>query len=126
MTPAIFRSFANRFGRFRWRFLAASLLCFGLIAILIAAQAYSYQPATWLTAFAFGVLVPLGLICWGLLLVCFWFHSVNGKFEANHGIWSRMPNWLRTTIRWYAALFLTIWLFASGVLWPIQSAKLFL
>jgi hypothetical protein len=126
MTPAIFRSFADRFGRFRWRFLAASLLCFGLIAILIAAQAHFYQSSTWLIAFAFGVLVPFGLIFWGLLLICVWFHPVKGKFEANHGIWSRMPNWLRSTIRWYAAIFLTIWLFVACVLWPIQGAKLFL
>jgi hypothetical protein len=126
MTPAIFRLFANRFGRFRWRFLAASLLCFCMIATLIVAQAHSYHPATWLVGFSFGVLVPLGLIFWGLVLVCTWFHPAKGKLEANHGIWSRMPNWLRTTIRWYAALFLTIWLFVGCVLWPIQGAKLFL
>jgi hypothetical protein len=126
MTPAMFRSFADRFSRFRAYFLVVSLLSFGVIAVLIAAQANAYQPATWLIGLAFGVLVPLGLFCWGLLCVCTWFDSKKGKLEAQSGIWGRMPGWLQSAIRWYASFFLVVWFFVACVLWPIQSAKLFL
>jgi hypothetical protein len=126
MTPELFRSFANRFYRFRWYFLTASLACFCVIAVLMVTMPKTSQPASWLVGFSVGVLVPIGLLFWGLLCSCIWFHPTLGKLESRAGLWGRMPAWLRLGIQWYAAIFLTIWFFVSFVLWPAQGVKLFL
>ena len=126
MTPAVFRSFADRFHKYRWYFLAISLLSFGAIAVVIALTPKTPQPATWLVGFSFGVLVPIGLVAWGLLCACIWFHSIKGKFETNSGLWGRFPTVLQAAIKWYAAIFLTIWFFVALIIWPAQSLRLFL
>ena len=126
MTPVIFRSFADRFHKFRWHFLFASLLCFGAVAILIATTSEIAQPVSWLVGFSFSLLVPLGLVSWGLLCACTWFHPIKGKLETSVGILGRIPAWLQSAIRWYAAIFLNMFLFVALILWPFQSLKLFL
>lgn len=126
MTPVIFRSFADRFHKLRWYFLAISLLSFGAIAVLIAFTSQGSQPASLLVGLSFGLLVPIGLVAWGLLLACAWFHPVKGKFEASAGFWTNIPALLQAAIRWYAAIFLTIWFVVACFIWPAQSWKLFL
>jgi hypothetical protein len=126
MTPAVFRSFADRFYRFRWYFLTASLACFGVLACLIVTAPKASQAASWLVGLRFGLLVPIGLLFWGLLCACIWFHPTHGNLESKKGHLGRLPAWLRSGIRWYAAIFLVIWFFVACILWPAQSARLFL
>ena len=61
---------------------------------------------------------PLISISWGLLLMCVWFHPTLGRLYGDGPIFRLLPRFTKTMLRWYFAIFLTMW-FVFGVLaWP--------
>lgn len=115
MSPAFFTSVAERLFARRWWLLAASLLA---IAILFAGL--SMVPPR--MAFLAGTLAgPAVAVPWALLCACVWFHPQRGNLQPQSKLVGRLPPRVQTGVRWYAAVFLGLFLFFGAVVWPVLS-----
>jgi hypothetical protein len=107
MLPLFFTSQAEKLFHKRWWFLGASIS--GMLSIfvsLFAGNAKSHLPLA--------LLMPLVVVSWGLLCMCIWFHPTKGKLYVG-SIASQPPTLLQTIIRWYAAVFLVLFMFFGSV-----------
>ncbi len=115
MTPALLTSVAERLFARRWWLFGASLLA---IATLVAAL--SVAPPHF--AFVAGALAgPAIAVPWALLCACVWFHPQRGNLQPQSKLVGRLPPLLQTGVRWYAAVFLGLFLFVGAVAWPVLS-----
>ena len=107
MTPTVYTKMADRLFPFRWWLLAASVCS----ALLIIALASLYRaPATLLLA---GPIVGLS---WAALCAATWFHPTHGKIQSGAKRFGRLPIFVQIIVRWYAAIFLGIFVVFCGVL----------
>lgn len=111
MSPSMASTLASRLFGYRWYFLAASLLSLALMAIVLALQP-SIAP---LLIPLFG---PLVIVPWGLLCACTWFHPERGNMRSSSAGFSKLPHSLRVAVRWYASVFLTLFMVAGLLVWP--------
>ena len=111
MSPAFWESKATRLYPHRWWLGGASMLVFIAIAVsgLLGERAYVMAVVV--------VGLPLMAIAWGLFCAAYWFEPTKGALRANSWLGRHAPP-LNTLSRWWAALFLPLFL-AAGVLGPI-------
>lgn len=115
MTPTFFTTFAQRlFPNRRW--LLAASLC-GIT--LLAASLWAGPPEL---AFLASLLAgPLIAVPWALLCACTWFHPQRGNLQSQSKFVGRLPRTIQQGLRWYAALFLGLFIFAGCIVLPILS-----
>jgi len=107
MLPLFFTSQAEKLFPKRWWFLCISILGMGVIFLFLnAGITKSMLPVAFF--------VPFVVVPWGLLCMCIWFHPVQGKLYGGF-ITSKLPAFIQSAIRWYAAMFLVLF-FGFGLL----------
>jgi hypothetical protein len=112
MTPFFYSKVAQRLSPVRWWLLAASIAA---ISLIVAAIAYLGQRGFVVAALA-GPLIGLP---WAGLCAATWFHPERGNVQPGSKLVGRLPQPLQSGIRWYAAIFLTFFVVACGLVWPL-------
>ena len=115
MLPAFFTAVADRFFDRRWWLLAASALA---IAVAVAALLIATPRGA---RVAIALMGPFITLPWGLLCACTWFDPQRGKLQPTSKYFGRLPPFIQTGVRWYAALFLSFFLVVGAILWPVFS-----
>lgn len=115
MTPSIATTLATHLFRFRWWLLAVALLSIGAMFTLVVIR-------TSLAPIAFALVGPLAVVPWGLLCVCLWFHPERGNMLPTSGLFGKLPSLVQTGLRWYAALFITLFLIIGLLIFPALAA----
>lgn len=116
MTPALCTSLANRLFPYRWWFFAWSLL---FVALFVAAMAFVSSPRV--VGVGGSLVGPLVFGPWALLCLCVWFHPQRGNLQPSSKVVGRLPPFVQSAIRWYAAVCLLLFLVVSVVVWPLLS-----
>jgi hypothetical protein len=115
MTPSIATTLATHLFRFRWWLLAVALLSIGAMFALVV-----IRPS--LAPIAFALVGPLAVVPWGLLCVCLWFHPERGNMLPTSRLFGKLPGLVQTGLRWYAALFITLFLIVGLLIVPALAA----
>lgn len=117
MTPTLFTSFASRAFARRWWLFGASVV--GFFALFLLLTLGSRQAVV-----VGGTLAgPIIVIPWGLFCACVWFHPRHGNLQAESKWVGKLPSTVQVVVRWYSALFLTLFLVAGAVVWPVLAAS---
>lgn len=115
MSPRIVTRIAIQAWPWRAIALIVSVIAFGIAAVtmLIGSQ--------WPAQVAFTLFGPvIGLSC-SLLGVASWFHPEKGTLAPTSRIVGKLPHWLQSGLRWYAAIFLLFFVLFCLVVWPAFS-----
>ena len=115
MTPSLFARYADRLFSHRWWLLGASIAGVGVVIALISISSPS------LTRAAGAIVGPIILVPWGLLCMCVWFHPQHGNLQPASRFVGRLPQSLQSTVRWYAAIFLAVFLVIGAIVWPFMA-----
>lgn len=115
MSPTFFTRLALRLFAHRWWFFATSILG---VALVFATFSYGSAPVAALAGAFAG---PLIFVPWALLCTCIWFHPERGNLQPSSKFVGRLPNALQVGLRWYAALFLAMFLLVGAIIWPALS-----
>jgi hypothetical protein len=115
MFPLLCANMAARFFDRRWWFMLVSVCGFGLLAIVL-----SYAPQN-VGRLAVPLAGPVIFVPWGLLCLCVWFHPDKGNLQPGSRFVGKLPQWMQSVVRWYASLFLVIFLAAGLIVWPLFS-----
>lgn len=115
MSPDFFTGVAERVFVRRWWLFGASLLA---IAVLFAAASVAPPQLAFLAAMLAG---PAIAVPWALLCACAWFHPQRGNLGPQSKWVRRLPPMLQTGVRWYAAVFLSLFMIGGAVVWPVLS-----
>lgn len=115
MSPDFFTRVALKLFPLRWWFLVVSLVGFSLF---FAAIMYGSAQATAVVGTLAG---PVIVIPWALLCACFWFHPQRGTLHAGSKLVGRLPSAVQVGVRWYASLFLALFVVVGAVVWPALS-----
>jgi len=115
MLPSIFSDAATRLFGHRWWFFMISVAGFVALATVL-----NYAPTRmqWLAAAVAG---PLIFVPWGLMCLCVWFHPEQGKLQPGSQFVGKLPLWVQSVIRWYASLFLVVFILAASIVVPLFS-----
>ena len=114
-SPAFFTSVAERLFARRWWLLGASLLA---VAILLAALSAAPPHFAILATMLAG---PAVAVPWALLCACIWFYPQRGNLQPQSRVVGRLPRPVQTGIRWYAAVFLALFMLCGAVVLPVLS-----
>lgn len=115
MSPAFFTTIAQRLFVRRWWLFAASLL-----AVALLVTAFSIAPPRF--ALLAGALAgPAIAVPWALLCACVWFHPQRGNLQPQSRLVGRLPPLLQTGVRWYASVFLSMFLVFGAIAWPVLA-----
>jgi len=113
MSPTRYSRFAERAFPIRWWLGASSGLGFVLVALLAAfAGRVGIQAAAVIAG-------PLIGLPWAALCAAMWFHPQHGKIQASTALVGRFPRPVQLAIRWYGALFLSLFVVVCGIVWPL-------
>jgi len=104
-----YTSLADRLYVHRWWFGGTTAAVFVLLLFLVLTRT-AEMPIVALS-------VPLIAVSWGLLCMCVWFHPTSGRLYSGP-LFNRLPRILKTAIRWYGAVFLTLWFVFGVLVWP--------
>jgi hypothetical protein len=115
MSPSFFTRLAARLFARRWWFLAVSL--FGMALLFAAFSFGSIQFA----AVAGTLAGPFIFAPWALLCACVWFHPERGNLQPGSKLIGKLPNAVQLGVRWYASLFLALFIVVGAVVWPALS-----
>jgi len=115
MSPAFFATVATRLFIYRWWFLVASVIGFIALAVLAVG-------APQLAPLAGALAGPLVFVPWAGLCACIWFHPQRGNLQPGSKLVGLMPHLLQSAIRWYAAIFLAVFILVGGFVWPVLVA----
>lgn len=115
MSPSFFTYVATRLFARRWWFLVIALLG---MALLFAAFSYGSAQAA---AVAGTLAGPFIFVPWALLCACVWFHPERGNLRPSSSLISKLPRTLQVGVRWYASLFLALFVVVGAVVWPALS-----
>jgi hypothetical protein len=109
---ATYTSLAGRWYPWRWRFASVTAVMF----LSMAALMFTRMPAAVSVA---GLLAgPVICVSWGLVCMCVWFDPALGKLYSNGPIFRRLPYIVKAALRWYFAIFLTLWFLFGVIAWP--------
>ena len=115
MSPSYFSHLACKLFPHRWWFLVASVL--GVVLVFAAFSSGTAQMTVAASILAGpGIFVP-----WALLCACVWFHPERGNLRPSSKLIGKLPNMVQTGIRWYASIFLTLFIVVGAVVWPVIS-----
>jgi hypothetical protein len=112
MTPALATRLAERAYPARGAALAFSLTAFALVAV--AASVGSASAARIAGALA-GPMIGLP---WAILCAGIWFHPEHGAMALSARFMKKLPAAFQLLFRWYAAIFLTLFVLFCAVIWP--------
>lgn len=113
MSPNYYSRFAARAFPIRWWLGAWSLCGFALMALLgTQAGGLGFRIATVIAG-------PVIGLPWAALCATIWFHPVRGNMVPASRFVGRLPMTLQAGIRWYPAIFLSIFALACAVAWPL-------
>lgn len=115
MSPNFFTCVATRLFTRRWWFLAMSLL--GMALLFAAFSSGLAQVA----AVAGTLAGPVIFVPWALLCACVWFHPEHGNLQPGSKLVAKLPKAVQLGVRWYASLFLALFLVVGAVVWPAMS-----
>ncbi|MFT7775722.1 hypothetical protein [Roseateles sp.] len=107
MSATIATRLATRLFPHRWWLLAVSLLalltwmCTGGVAVIAALAG------------------PVIFVPWALLCTCIWLHPEHGALQPGSRFVGRLPDVVQRLVRWYASLFLALFIFVGLILWPV-------
>ncbi|ATQ76522.1 hypothetical protein CR152_19890 [Massilia violaceinigra] len=113
MLPSMFSNIATRLFRRRWWFVLVSIV--GL-CMLIVSMIYAPGNARLLAGIIVG---PLIFLPWALLCTCMWFHPAQGNLQPGSRYIGKLPPMLQSALRWYASLFLIVFVLAGLVICPL-------
>ena len=116
MTPDFYTKLAEHLFPFRWWFLGASVCSTLVMVALVSLHGVS------VAAFLAGPMIGLP---WAALCASTWFHPVRGNMQPGGARFGRLPKFVQTTVRWYAAIFLAVFVVFCGVLWPLFALSVF-
>jgi len=121
MTPTLCTQIAIRLHHLRWLLLGASL---AVVAALWLSVFTLVARERVLPLSLLSVLVPLLAVLWAVVCCTFWFHPERGTLRADAPALRRMPSLVRAGLRWYAAVFLAIFVVAGvvGPLWVLHAS----
>ena len=106
-----YTSLADKFYPNRWRCGGVACAMFALLLLLFLSNATP-------VIFIAGVVSdPAIAVTGGLLCMCVWFHPTRGKLNSGT-FFNRLPAFVQAAMRWYFAMFLTVWLACSVLFWP--------
>lgn len=113
MTPVFFTTLAGRLHPHRWWFMGLSIASFAALALTL-----TWGPPD--SLHVVGALAGPAIVTpWGLLCACVWFHPEHGNLRPGSRWIGKAPRALQTITRWYAALFLTVFLAVGTLVWPL-------
>lgn len=115
MTPNFFTRVAARLFSRRWWFLGVSVVG---MALLFASFAYG---SAQLAAVAGTLAGPVVFVPWALLCAGVWFHPERGNLQPSSKLIGKLPSAVQAGVRWYAALFLALFVVVGAVVWPALS-----
>lgn len=115
MSPSYLSHLARKLFPRRWWFLATSAL--GVIFVFAAFSSGSAQ----MTVVASILAGPVIFVPWALLCTCIWFHPERGNLQPTSKLVGKLPNMLQAGIRWYASIFLTLFVVVGALVWPAIS-----
>jgi hypothetical protein len=115
MSPSFFTRVAARLFIRRWWFLAVSLVG---MALLFASFTYGSAQVVALAGTLAG---PVIFVPWALLCACVWFHPERGNLQPGSKLIGKLPSALQVGVRWYASLFLALFVVVGAVVWPALS-----
>ena len=115
MSPAFATALATRMWPLRLVALLLAVVAFMTVAV---AAVYGSPSTIRLAAALAGPAVGLP---WAVLCVTSWFHPASGTMSSSARFMSRLPRWLRSGVRWYASLFLAVFVPFCAVAWPLFS-----
>jgi hypothetical protein len=118
MSPTYYSKFAERAFPVRWWLGGFSIA--GVILVLLLAT-YADNVGMRLAALFAGPLIGLP---WAALCAGVWFHPVRGNMQPSSKLVGRLPGPLQTGVRWYAAIFLSIFAFVCAVAWPLFALSI--
>jgi len=108
-TPSFFQRHAAQLHPYHWWLGAGALavycLMFGLVALLTHVPIRLPFSGVYLLM----ALAPILIWCWGLTCLGVWFHPELGSIRLGSPWFLRAPRRLQPALRWYFAVFLTIW-----------------
>ena len=108
----LFTSQAERLFSYRWWYLSVSIACFA--SMLVAMMLLPLES----TRLLWGALGAICWVSWALLCMCFWFHPIKGALYAGPVV-RRLPGVIQTFTRAYASVFLWLFFFFGGFVWPV-------
>lgn len=115
MLPAYATRLAVLAWPWRLRALAFSVLVFAVAAVAV------FAAPQWASRAAFTLLGPVIGLAWSLLCVASWFHPESGSLSPSARFVGKLPLWLQVSLRWYASIFLALFLIFCLVIWPLFS-----
>ena len=115
MSPAQAAQLAVLAWPWRLRALAISVLAFAVAAASVFAAPQLAARA------AFTLLGPVIGLAWSVLCVASWFHPETGSLSPKSRFVGKLPLWLQSVLRWYASIFLALFLVFCLVAWPAFS-----
>ncbi|SHH14502.1 hypothetical protein SAMN05428948_3010 [Massilia sp. CF038] len=62
---------------------------------------------------------PTLVVPWAILCLCFWFHPTRGTLQSSNRFIGRLPPIAQSALRWYASIFLIIFVLVGGVIAPL-------
>jgi hypothetical protein len=113
MLPLMCSDLAARLFSLRWWFFVISIAAFGGLAIIL-----TFAPVS-MGLITSAVAGPLVVVSWVGLCLCIWFHPERGNLQPKSRIVGKLPHWMQSWIRWYAAILLIIFLLAGLILFPL-------
>ena len=115
MTPALATKVAIRAWPLRTFALAVSVLVFAMVGVTM------FINSNWAVQLAFTIAGPVIGVAWAVLCIASWFHPENGTLSPKSRLVGRLPHWLQTAVRWYASVFLLLFVLFCVVAWPAFS-----
>lgn len=112
MSPKFFTAVATRLFARRWWLLAMSVV--GMALVFAAFSLASARVAVAASALA----GPLIVAPWALLCAGIWFHPERGNLQPGSRFVGRLPQSIQIGVRWYAAVFLGLFVIFGVVVWP--------
>jgi len=113
MLPLMCSDLAARLFTLRWWFLVISIAAFGVLAIILTFASVRMD------FFVSAIAGPFVVVPWVGLCLCIWFHLEQGNLQSKSRIVGKMPHWIQSGIRWYAAISLIIFLLTGVIVFPL-------
>jgi hypothetical protein len=115
MTPKFATAVATHLFERRWWFLGMSA-----VGIAVVFTAFSLAPPR-VAVIAGALAGPLIVAPWALLCACVWFHPQNGNLQPGSRFVGRLPQFIQVGVRWYAAVFLGLFVIFGVLFWPVLT-----
>lgn len=114
MTPALYTKLAGRLFPFRWWLLVASV-CSALFIVALFNVCGEML--------AISLAGPMVGLPWAVLCAATWFHPTRGNLQSSGGRFGRLPHFVQTIVRWYAAILLAVIVVFCAAAWPLFAAS---